>query len=125
MHKIKTAIIGGSGLYEIEGVEIIDEISVDTPWGSPSDRIVIAGMGGQNAAFLPRHGKGHVFLPHEVNYRANIAALKMIGVEQIFAPRLHHARRGIGCVQREKLLRPGGHQPAEQHKKKHLAPCVS
>src|SRR4030067_583760 len=85
MHKATIGVIGGSGLYEIEGAKTIEEIKVTTPWGRPSDAIVIADIEGHRAAFLPRHGRGHVFLPHEVNYRANIAALKMIGVEQVVA----------------------------------------
>lgn len=78
-------IIGGSGLYQIEGIKVIEEITVRTPWGYPSDSLVIAEIGGVRTAFLPRHGRGHVLLPHEINYRANIAALKMIGVEKIIA----------------------------------------
>jgi 5'-methylthioadenosine phosphorylase len=85
MKEIKTAIIGGSGLYEIEGLKKIDEIKVETPWGLPSDLITISELDGEKIAFLPRHSQGHVFLPHEVNYRANIAALKKIGVKEIFA----------------------------------------
>jgi 5'-methylthioadenosine phosphorylase len=85
MEKVKVAVIGGSGIYEIEGVEVIKEISLNTPWGKPSDSIVIAKIEGVLTAFLPRHGRGHFILPHEVNSRANIAALKMIGVEEILA----------------------------------------
>ncbi len=83
--KASIGIIGGSGLYEIEGATTIEEIDLKTPWGETSDSIVIADIDGRRAAFLPRHGRGHVHLPHEVNYRANIAALKMIGVEEIIA----------------------------------------
>jgi 5'-methylthioadenosine phosphorylase len=82
---VKRAIIGGSGLYEIEGATIIEEKDMDTPWGKPSDVITIAEVNGIQAAFLPRHGRGHKILPTEVNNRANIAALKMLGVEEIFA----------------------------------------
>jgi len=85
MKEITLGIIGGSGLYEIEGVKKIQELKVDTPWGNPSDLITIADFNGKKVAFLPRHGKGHVYLPHEVNFRANIAALKKIGVKEIFA----------------------------------------
>ncbi len=85
MDKAKVGVIGGSGIYEIEGVEIIDEVSMETPWGKPSDTIVIAKVEGTTTAFLPRHGRGHFILPHEVNSRANIAALKMLGVEEILA----------------------------------------
>jgi len=83
--KAKVGIIGGSGLYEMEGIAIREEITVDTAWGDPSDSIVIADVNGVSVAFLPRHGRGHKYLPHEINYRANIAALKTIGVEEIFA----------------------------------------
>ena len=83
--KASIGIIGGSGLYQIEGVTVVEEVSVDTPWGPPSAAITIAEISGKRVAFLPRHGKGHVYLPHEVNYRANIAALKMIGVGEIIA----------------------------------------
>ncbi len=85
MEKAKVGIIGGSGLYDIEGLTILEEISLTTPWGPPSDSIVIAESEGVMAAFLPRHGRGHFILPHEVNYRANIAALKMLGCSEIFA----------------------------------------
>jgi 5'-methylthioadenosine phosphorylase len=85
MEKVKVAVIGGSGIYEIEGVEVLREVSPETPWGKPSDSIVIARIEGILAAFLPRHGRGHFILPHEVNSRANIAALKMLGVEEILA----------------------------------------
>jgi len=85
MNKAKIGVIGGTGIYEIEGAEIIEELSADTPWGKPSDSIIIAKVNGINTAFLPRHGKGHRHPPHQVNSRANIAALKMLGVEEIIA----------------------------------------
>ena len=85
MEKTEIGFIGGTGLYEIEGSKLIEEISIDTPWGNPSDKITICEIEGKTAAFLPRHGKGHKVLPHEVNARANIAALKMIGVKEIIA----------------------------------------
>ena len=83
--KASIGIIGGSGLYEIDGAKTIEELDIETPWGKTSDSIVIAEIEGHRAAFLPRHGRGHIHLPHEVNYRANIAAMKMIGVEEIIA----------------------------------------
>ena len=83
--KASIGIIGGSGLYEIDGALTIEELDIETPWGKTSDSIVIADIEGHRAAFLPRHGRGHVHLPHELNYRANIAAMKMIGVEEIIA----------------------------------------
>ncbi len=85
MNKVNKAFIGGTGLYEIEGATVIDEITMETPWGEPSDAVIVAEIDGARAAFLPRHGRGHSYLPGEVNSRANIAALKMIGVEEIVA----------------------------------------
>lgn len=85
MKKAKIGIIGGSGLYQIEGIRAIDEIMPKTPWGYPSDSITLAEINGSIAAFLPRHGRGHFILPHEINYRANIAAMKMLGVEEILS----------------------------------------
>ena len=81
----KIAFIGGSGLYEIDGIEDIAEKDIDTPFGKPSDKIVIGAINGVKCAFLPRHGKGHTLLPSEINQRANMYALKSIGVEQIVA----------------------------------------
>lgn len=85
MKNVKYGFIGGTGLYEVEGANTIEEIELDTPWGKPSDTIIVSEIDGIQAAFLPRHGKGHKVVPHEVNARANIAALKMIGVEQVIA----------------------------------------
>ncbi|MDY6934693.1 MAG: S-methyl-5'-thioadenosine phosphorylase [Spirochaetota bacterium] len=85
MNKANVGIIGGTGIYEIEGVEVLEELNMDTPWGRPSDSIIIARVGDVNAAFVPRHGIGHKHPPHQVNSRANIAALKMIGVREILA----------------------------------------
>lgn len=78
-------IIGGSGIYELEGIKIIKEHKVDTPFGSPSDDVIEAEIGDVRFYFLPRHGRGHKFLPTEVNYRANIFALKSIGVEHLIS----------------------------------------
>jgi 5'-methylthioadenosine phosphorylase len=85
MTKAKIGVIGGTGIYQIEGAEIIDEVNINTPWGKPSDSIVIAKVYDIITAFLPRHGRGHFNAPHQVNSRANIAALKMLGVEEILA----------------------------------------
>jgi 5'-methylthioadenosine phosphorylase len=81
--KTSVGIIGGSGLYDMEGLVGIREERVETPFGSPSDIIITGELAGKRVAFLPRHGKGHRFLPSEVNYRANIYALKMLGVTHI------------------------------------------
>ena len=83
--KARVGIIGGSGLYQIDGVKVLEEVRIETPWGFPSDDITITEIGGVRAAFLPRHGRGHVRLPHEINNRANIAALKMLGVGEIIS----------------------------------------
>ena len=78
-------VIGGSGLYQMEGLEVIEKVTVDTPFGSPSDRIIIGKLAGVKLAFLPRHGVGHVIPPSEINFRANIFAMKKIGVERIIS----------------------------------------
>lgn len=85
MDTVSIGIIGGSGLYDIEGATVLEEITVYTPWGPPSDPITIAEINGVKAAFLPRHGKGHRISPTDINYRANIAAMKQLGVEEIIA----------------------------------------
>ncbi|MBL8020865.1 MAG: S-methyl-5'-thioadenosine phosphorylase [Leptospirales bacterium] len=81
----KIGIIGGSGLYGLDGLKVDSEVTPETPWGRPSDAIVLGEFGGKHVAFLSRHGRGHSFTPSEVPFRANIAALKMLGVEQIIA----------------------------------------
>ncbi len=78
-------IIGGSGLYEIDGVTDIEQIEVDTPWGKPSDRLVKGVLDDVNLLFLPRHGKGHTIMPSEINFRANIYAMKKLGAEWIIS----------------------------------------
>jgi len=78
-------VIGGSGLYEIEGLQNVEEISIDTPFGSPSDAFITGTLDGVKMVFLPRHGRGHRFLPSEVNYRANIFGMKKLGVTQIIS----------------------------------------
>ena len=74
-------IIGGSGLYEIEGFEKTEERKIDTPFGEPSDALVGGTMHGRRVWFLPRHGRGHRILPHEINHRANIWAMKSLEVK--------------------------------------------
>jgi 5'-methylthioadenosine phosphorylase len=85
MEKVKVAVIGGSGLYQIDGIKSEDEIAIQTPFGNPSDKIIIGKLGEERIAFLPRHGKGHLYNPSSINYRANIFALKSLGVEQIIS----------------------------------------
>jgi len=81
----RIGIIGGSGLYDIEGMDILDELRLETPWGEPSDALMLARIGTQEVVFLPRHGRGHRIPPHRINYRANIYAMKQSGVEQIIS----------------------------------------
>jgi 5'-methylthioadenosine phosphorylase len=81
----RLAVIGGSGLYQLEGVRVLEQMEVPTPWGLPSDALTITEIAGEEVVFLPRHGRGHRYLPSEVPSRANIWALKSIGVEQILA----------------------------------------
>jgi len=83
MPTAKIGVIGGSGLYDIEGLTDIEEVNLDTPFGAPSDTIVVGRLEGVGIAFLPRHGRGHRISPTEVPYRANIYALKSLGVEHI------------------------------------------
>lgn len=82
---VKIGIIGGSGLYQMAGLTDTREIRVKTPFGDPSDAIVVGTLEGRRVAFLARHGRGHLFSPSEINYRANICAMKMLGVEQIIS----------------------------------------
>ncbi len=76
-------VIGGSGLYEMEGFQQSEERVVETPFGSPSDALIGGTLGGRQVWFLPRHGRGHRILPHEINHRANIWALRSLGVRWI------------------------------------------
>lgn len=85
MEKIKIGIIGGSGIYDIQGVEDVKAVAVDTPFGNPSDKVITGALSGVRFAFLPRHGRGHRISPSELNYRANIYALKKLGVEKIIS----------------------------------------
>lgn len=78
-------IIGGSGLYNIEGIREVKTVSLDTPFGKPSDSFTVGTLEGRKVAFLPRHGKGHTILPSELNFRANIYGMKKLGVEHIIA----------------------------------------
>ena len=78
-------IIGGSGLYDIEGLERVREVRVRTPFGAPSDAIRVGVLGGIRVAFLSRHGRGHRLSPSSINYRANIYALKSLGVTQVIS----------------------------------------
>lgn len=79
------AVIGGSGLYEMEGLERVRETRVSTPFGRPSDAVVLGTLSGRRVAFLSRHGRGHRLSPSVINYRANVYALKSLGVTRIFS----------------------------------------
>jgi len=79
--RIGIGIIGGTGLYQMEGFTDVREVAVDTPFGPPSDRLMLGQLEGRAVAFLPRHGRGHRILPHELNFQANIFAMKTLGVE--------------------------------------------
>jgi 5'-methylthioadenosine phosphorylase len=82
---IHIGIIGGSGLYNMPGLEKPREVRVKTPFGDPSDALVVGTLEGKRAAFLARHARGHRFLPTEINYRANVHAMKQLGVERIIS----------------------------------------
>ena len=81
----RTGIMGGSGLYDMPGIETIDALSIDTPYGKPSDDLLLARIGEHEVVFLPRHGRGHRIPPHKINYRANIYAMKLAGVKRIIS----------------------------------------
>ena len=83
--KIRIGVIGGSGLYEMEGLTRIRTIRVTTPFGKPSDEFIIGELFGKAVAFLPRHGRGHRIMPTDINYRANIFGMKKLGVERIIS----------------------------------------
>jgi len=85
MEEVKIGVIGGSGIYDIEGITETRKQKITTPFGDPSDIIVIGNLGRIPVAFLPRHGRGHFIMPSELNSRANIYALKSLGVEQIIS----------------------------------------
>lgn len=93
----KIGVIGGSGFYNL--AEKLKEVKVETPYGVPSDKIAIGRVNGRMVAFLPRHGKDHTIPPHRINYRANIWALKSLGVERIIAT------MAVGSLRRE--IKPG------------------
>jgi 5'-methylthioadenosine phosphorylase len=82
---IKIGIIGGSGLYTMAGLTDTQELRVKTPFGDPSDAIVVGTLEGRRVAFLARHGRGHRFSPSDINYRANICAMKLLGVERVIS----------------------------------------
>ena len=99
-------IIGGSGLYSMAGLKDAREIRVKTPFGEPSDALVVGTLEGKRVAFLARHGRGHRILPSEINFRANICAMKQLGVERIISV------SAVGSLQED--LRPGEFLVADQ-----------
>ncbi len=97
--RASVAVIGGSGLYAMSGLTDTREIRVKTPFGDPSDVIVLGMLEGKRVAFLARHGRGHRILPGEINYRANIYAMKLLGVERVISV------SAVGSLKED--LRPG------------------
>lgn len=85
MEQVNIGIIGGSGLYQMPELENVREVPVDTPFGSPSDAFIVGELDGVKVAFLPRHGRGHKMLPTELPFRANIYAMKLLGIEYILS----------------------------------------
>jgi len=85
MGEIEIGVIGGSGLYDMEGLTVREERTVETPFGDPSDVFVIGELEGRSVAFLARHGRGHRLMPSEINFRANVYAMKVLGVERIIS----------------------------------------
>jgi 5'-methylthioadenosine phosphorylase len=83
--QVQVGIIGGSGLYQMEGLTVLYERSIETPFGAPSDPFVIGEVDGVTVAFLSRHGRGHLLTPSEINYRANIYGFKVLGVHTILS----------------------------------------
>jgi len=83
--QVRIGIIGGSGLYQMPELTGVEEVKVDTPFGSPSDAFIVGTLEGERVAFLPRHGRGHRFTPTEVPFRANIYSMKLLGVERILS----------------------------------------
>lgn len=85
MAEIAIGVIGGSGVYQFEDLRDIEQLHIATPFGAPSDELIVGTLGSRRVAFLPRHGRGHRFMPNEVPVRANIYAFKKLGVERIIA----------------------------------------
>ncbi len=99
-------VIGGSGLYEMEGLTNLERVRVETPFGAPSDEYLVGHLGDAKLAFLPRHGRGHRVAPHEINFRANIHGMKQLGVEWIISV------SAVGSMREE--IRPGDIVIADQ-----------
>ncbi len=95
--KALIGVFGGSGFYKF--LDDIEEIKVETPYGAPSDKIMLGTIGNKKVAFLPRHGRNHDILPHQINYRANVWAMKSLGVQRVISP------CAVGSLQKE--IAPG------------------
>jgi 5'-methylthioadenosine phosphorylase len=83
--RVEIGILGGTGLYEIDGIKNVREYKLKTPLGDPSDAYIVGTLGGRKVAFLSRHSRGHKFLPSDINYRANVYGFKMLGVERLIS----------------------------------------
>ena len=92
-------VIGGSGLYDIDGLTNVERVKLDTPFGAPSDEYVVGVLGDAKLVFLPRHGRGHKVSPHEINFRANVYGMKQLGVEWLLSV------SAVGSM--KKKIRPG------------------
>ena len=97
--RVTIGVIGGSGLYEMEGLSHVKKVRMATPFGKPSDDYLVGTLFGKRVAFLPRHGKGHRIMPTDINYRANIYGMKKLGVERIISV------SAVGSMQEE--VKPG------------------
>lgn len=84
-NQVDIGILGGTGLYKIERIEDLQEVNLETPFGIPSDAFILGSLEGRRVAFLSRHGRGHLLLPSEINYRANIYGFKMLGVDRVLS----------------------------------------
>ena len=120
MTQVKIGVIGGSGLYQMANLKEIEEIPVDTPFGKPSDSLIIGTLEGVRVAFLPRHGRGHRLLPSELPFRANIYAMKTLGVERILSASvvgsLNQRHQPLDITIPDQFIdRTRGRQPGQTH----------
>ncbi|MCA9750595.1 MAG: S-methyl-5'-thioadenosine phosphorylase [Gemmatimonadetes bacterium] len=107
MSSARIGILGGSGLYEMDGLERLEEVRLDTPFGAPSDSFFTGVLEGREVVFLSRHGRGHRVNPSEINYRANVWGMKKLGVEFLIAI--------SACGSLRKKIRPGHFVVIDQH----------
>jgi 5'-methylthioadenosine phosphorylase len=107
MKSYTLGVLGGSGLYEMEGLSNVREVSIDTPFGPPSDVLVEGTLGDVRLVFLPRHGRGHRIPPHQINFRANVCALKQAGVTHLVSV------SAVGSMKEE--IAPGDFVVADQY----------